>query len=534
VSADSASGPALSELAGPVWQGSYVHNTLDISVRTDRERSIIDVEDLVGIAVRRNPKRAHLLVSTVLAKHVPTIPGISLAAGELLGLLVSDALGAADTAIAQTEAEASIAPEAAGFGDRLAALMALFSETNYQVDAAALERGYGELRALRHDIHHSTVARPQVVTLGFAETATGLGQTVSDSLHSYYLHSTRHEVAGAASFAGFEEEHSHATDHGLLPTDPEWLRPGGTVVLVDDELSTGKTVINTVTAIQNLIPQEHWVIAALIDLRSPADRARFDELAAQLGTRISVVSLASGSIELPSDVLTRAAALIEALSTDAADGASASVVVTVPGVVQHLDCTDLAPVRSARFGTTTPADPAVARAVAERVHALLGVTEASTSDRGVVVLGSEEFIALPMTTADELAALAAPTVVRFSTSTRSPIATLDRPDYPIASTVRFRSHDLTTDGVGDRFAYNLTSAGRRFGTVVFMPEPGTDPALLDGESANVASDNAGTSGGVLDALRRVSANVIVVMLSAADPTASNSSTSNPTDGTATS
>jgi pyrimidine operon attenuation protein/uracil phosphoribosyltransferase len=427
--------------------------------------------------------------------------------------------------------------------------MALFSETNYQVDAAALERGYGELRALRHDIHHTTVARPHVVTLGFAETATGLGQTVSDSLHSYYLHSTRHEVAGAASFAGFEEEHSHATDHGLLPTDPEWLRAGGTVVLVDDELSTGKTVINTVTAIQKLIPQEHWVIAALIDLRSPADRARFDELAAQLGTRISVVSLASGSIELPSDVLTRAAALIETLpgaadtapgsrSASASASASASVVVTVPGVVHHLDCTDLAPVRSARFGTTAPADPAVARAVAERVHALLGVTEASTSDRGVVVVGSEEFIALPMTTADELAALATPTVVRFSTSTRSPIATLDRPDYPIASTVRFRSHDLTTDGVGDRFAYNLTAAGRRFGTVVFMPEPGTDPSLLaasntSGESASgeSASDER-TS--VLEALRRVSANVIVVILSAADLTASNSSTSNPTDGTATS
>jgi len=138
----------------------------------------------------------------------------------------------------------------------------------------------------------------------------------------------------------------------------------------------------------------------------------------------------------------------------------------------------------------------------------------------VLVVGSEEFIALPMTTADELAQLTG-TSVRFSTSTRSPIATLDRPDYPIASTVRFRSHDTTTDGVGPRFAYNLTSAGRRFGTVVFMPEPGTDPALLHGAHEK--------GGGVLEALRGVSDNVIVVLLSAADPAANPAE--NPTDGT---
>jgi hypothetical protein len=204
----------MTTLAGPVWQGGHVHNTLDISVHTDPERSIISVEDLVGIAVRRNPKRAHLLVSTVLAKHVPTVPGISLAAGELLGLLVSDALREEGS----PERAPERAHEVADFGARLATLIALLAETTVQVDVVARAQGHSELRDLRDDIHQATIARPDVVTLGFAETATGLGQSVSDALHSYYLHSTRHEVAGAASFAGFEEEHSHATDHGLLPT----------------------------------------------------------------------------------------------------------------------------------------------------------------------------------------------------------------------------------------------------------------------------------------------------------------------------
>lgn len=463
-----------------------VATALDIHVVTDHGRSILGVDELVGIALRHNPKRAHLLVSTVLAKHVPTVPGIALAAGELLGLLVSDVVGGSPR-------------DARELGDRFAVLVARLAEDAESGDADALEQAHRDLTVLRRDIRAATTPRPGVVTFGYAETATGLGQLVADALGAYYLHSTRHAPAGASAFAGFAEEHSHATDHALLPTDPKWLRRDGTTVLVDDELSTGTTVINTITALHALVPQRHWVIASLIDLRSPADLGRFDRLATTLGTRISVVGLAAGSIELPADVLPRAGRMIESMPPVHAPPPAA-------GEVRLLDCTDLSPVRSARFGTSAPADAAVATTIADRLRVLLPAGAAPAGDRGVLVLGSEEFIALPMLTADELARAAAGLFVRFSTSTRSPIAALDAADYPIRSAIRFRSHDTTSDGVGVRFAYNLTASGRRFGTVVFMPEPGTDPAGFDGAD------------GVIDALRRVSDHVVVVLLTASAPT----------------
>ena len=469
------------------WPDGSVQHALDILVRTDRERSLIGVEELVGIALRHNPKRAHLLVSTVLAKHVPTVPGIALAAGELLGLLVSGAVG--DGA----------SPEARNFGDRLAGLVARLAEDTGPTAPEEAGQARRDLASLRRDIRSATTGRPGVVTVGYAETATGLGQLVADALCAYYLHSTRHAPDGATPFAGFAEEHSHATDHALLPTDPRWLRAGGTTVLVDDELSTGSTVINTITELQALIPQRHWVIASLIDLRSPADLARFDELAAMLGTRISVVCLAAGSIDLPADVLQRAGRMIESMPPNAPAPATG-------GDVRLLDCTDLAPLRSARFGTTAPADANLARTLADRLGAVLPAGEAAAGDRGVLVLGSEEFIAVPMLLADELDRAGRPQPVRFSTSTRSPIATLDQADYPIRSAIRFRSHDTTSDGVGVRFAYNLTTAGRRFGTVVFLPEPGTDPARLNGDD------------GVIEALRRVTDHVVVILLTASTPT----------------
>jgi len=463
-----------------IWQGGHVRDALGITVGTDARRSIVDVDVLVGVALRRNPKRAHLLVSTVLAKHVPTVPGISIAAGELLALLVSWELSArADDA------------RASALGARLAALIPALAE-HPGADAAGRSRAHADLAGLRRDIRSLLHHHPEVVTLGFAETATGLGQLVGDAIGSYYLHSTRFEPEGSTPFAGFEEEHSHATDHRLLPSDPRWLREGGTVVLVDDELSTGTTAINTVTAIQALVPQRHWVIASLIDLRSAADRDRFERIAAGLGTRISVVSLGAGPISLPADVLALATREVESMPHTAPPPGE-------PGTVHLLDATGLPAVRSARFGGTDPVDRALAGAIAAMVRPLLPAT-ASSEGRGVVVLGAEEFIALPMATADALDGSIGPVPVLFSTSTRSPIAPLDAADYPVAGAVRFRSHDRTPDGVGVRFAYNLTRGGRRFDAVVFMPEPGCDPALLAGDD------------GVLEALRRISGTVVVVLL----------------------
>jgi hypothetical protein len=474
-------------IAERLWQGGHVRDALGITVGTDRDRSIVDVDVLVGVALRRNPKRAHLLVSTVLAKHVPTVPGVSIAAGELLGLLVSGALDGSQPPAASP-----------ALGARLAALIPRLAE-HAGADAADRARAHADLAGLRRDIRSALTRHPEVVTIGFAETATGLGQLVGDALGSYYLHSTRFAPEGSTPFADFEEEHSHATDHNLLPADPHWLPEGGTVVLVDDELSTGTTAINTVIAIHARSPQSHWVIASLIDLRSAADRARFDELAAALGTRISVVSLGAGPIALPADVLALATREVESMP-DAAPPAGP------PGTVRLLDATDLPAVRSARFGGSTPVDTGLAAAIADRVRPLLRTGVDSTAGRGVLVLGSEEFIALPMAAADALDGSVGAAAVLFSTSTRSPIAPLDAADYPIASAVRFRSHDQTPDGVGVRFAYNLSRGGRRFDTVVFMPEPGSDPALLAGDD------------GVLEALAGISSTVIVVLLRDSAPT----------------
>lgn len=237
-----------------VWTGEWVAGRLGVSLSGGDE-----LPELLGLALRRNPKRAHLLVSNVLGKHVPQRPDVVHGAGVGLGRRVRQLLGE---------------------------------------EAAA-----------------------RSVVLGYAETATGLGHSVADGLASApYLHSTRRPVAGVAPVGGFEEEHSHATSHLLLPEDPALLAGDGPLVLVDDEFSTGTTVLNTIRALHARFPRERYVVVALVDMRSPEDRGRLEKCAAELGARVDLVALAAGGVRLPDEVLSRGQELVarhEALAAPA-------------------------------------------------------------------------------------------------------------------------------------------------------------------------------------------------------------------------
>ena len=89
------------------------------------------------------------------------------------------------------------------------------------------------------------------------------------------------------------------------------------LVLVDDELSTGRTVLNTIAALHESLPRVRYVIATLVDMRNAKDRAAMATRAAELGVQIDVVSLAAGHLDLPSDVLERGQRLVEQVESRA-------------------------------------------------------------------------------------------------------------------------------------------------------------------------------------------------------------------------
>jgi adenine/guanine phosphoribosyltransferase-like PRPP-binding protein len=355
-----------------------------------------NLPEFVRLALRRNPRRAHLLVSSVLGKHIPADPRIVHGTGLELGRLVGKALD----------------------------------------------------------------GRTSLV-LGFAETATGLGHCVAEALGAEYLHTTRRDVPELAPSAAFEEEHSHATAHRLVPEDPALLTRGEVLVLVDDELSTGRTALNTIAALHSSAPRSRYVVAALVDLRTAHDRAAMANFAAEHGLQIEFVALAVGEVSWPADFPDRAAA---ALSPDAdrQAGAARAELISYPGVwPSH--------VREGGRHGFGPSDVRAAHEAAASVAAAI----AARCGEHVHVLGTEELMYAPTLIAAELAELRPS--VRVSSTTRSPVFAVDEPGYPIRTSLSFPSHDPAEDGPGPRFAYNV---GDGLSDVVLVVDSDGDTAEL--------------------------------------------------------
>ncbi|MFD7473371.1 phosphoribosyltransferase [Streptomyces sp. NPDC059837] len=392
-----------------VWTGTWVAERLGVELVGDER-----LTDLLGLALRRNPRRAHLLVSNVLGKHVPQSPSVVYGHGFALGRRVRELLGTED-------------------------------------------------------------ARAAVV-LGYAETATGLGHSVADGVGlAPYLHSTRRPVPGVDTAGGFEESHSHATSHLLLPEDPGLLAGPGPLVLVDDEFSTGNTVLNTIRDLHARHPRDHYVIVALVDMRSAADLGRLEEFATEIGARVDLVAAATGTVKLPEGVLEKGQALVARYEKAAADGPGEPAAPTAsrPGAVRvELDWPKDLP-DGGRHGFTPghrirleAALPAMAARIADALP---------DGARRVLVLGFEELMYAPLRLATELEQ-AVSAEVRYSTTTRSPVLALDDPGYAIRTRLVFPAHDDPDDGPGERYAYNVAEAG--FDAVVAVVDStGDTPGL---------------------------------------------------------
>lgn len=195
----------------------------------------VPATELVLPGLRRNPRRAHLLVSTVLGKHIAVSPDLVIEGGHRLADRVRQSIHDGDMDVL------GMAETATSLGHCVAD----------ELDAA------------------------------------------------WYLHTTRRQVTQDRVYARFQEGHSHATDHTLQPYAPGLFHHDRPLVLVDDEISTGTTALAAIEAMHRLQPRTRYVVAALVDVRTDAHRAAADRMSGTLGAPIDFVSLATGRVSIP-------------------------------------------------------------------------------------------------------------------------------------------------------------------------------------------------------------------------------------------
>lgn len=270
-----------------------------------------------------------------------------------------------------------------------------------------------------------------VLVIGLAEAATGLGygvwRSLAGQMHAegrtaFFLQTTRHRAAGPAW--AFEEHHSHAPTQWVQGLDDPRLGHVQHLVLVDDDLSTGDTLSGLQAVVQPHLPAlrtAQW--AALTDFR-PDDRRRHPAHALLQGRWDFKLTKAypspSGNASNPVD----------------------------PTKLQ------------ADFGRAAPLDWDGRKR--QLTAARQWLVDQPIHGR-VLVVGTGEFMALPMELAERIEALAGVDSVDFQTTTRSPAM---MPGVPLGD-------DHYGEGI-PQFIYNFDRDA--YDSVVVVVETPPNPA----------------------------------------------------------
>lgn len=214
----------------------------------------LDIDNLISVGKRvNNQKRNFLFISKVLGKHLEVKPDIVKCTGRLL------------------------------------------LSTKYNLDSTNLITYLQNQNInIKEELTDLISEDKKTLVIGFAETATGLGMSLAASIRNCtYVTTTRETIFDKNTVFTFEEEHSHATTHKLYYSDFDKFDQ---IFLVDDEITTGKSMLNIIKAINQVSNIKEFSIFSLLDWRNSDDKKGYEELQEKLNISIHNYSLISGKI----------------------------------------------------------------------------------------------------------------------------------------------------------------------------------------------------------------------------------------------
>lgn len=226
-------------------------------------------QQLFDMALRINPKRSFLFVSKVLGKHLAVAPQLPLLTSHLLAHR--------------------------------------FLEVRQQLQhplalqiAHAIKTGENLTTMLQQSKSTRLTSKRPLAIIGFAETATALGHAFFDALDGdvRFIHTTREQLANKQPTINFEEEHSHASSHRLYGDD-QFFSENAELVLVDDEMTTGKTNVNIIRQMHKNYPHiKMYTLVSILDWRNEEHEQYIADLAIELEIEIHAVSLLKGKFHV--------------------------------------------------------------------------------------------------------------------------------------------------------------------------------------------------------------------------------------------
>ncbi len=388
---------------------------IDISITQNPHNFALS--DLFKMAARINKKRQFLFVSTVLGKHLAVRPQIPLLTGTLLAMMYYRRV---------------VDEEINGIEKIVYAL----KERNGQ------------------DALQPNLELPEeTLFIGFAETATALGHAVFNTFlsNATYIHTTREIIPDIEPFVTFEEEHSHATSHRIYTLEPEKLLQAKRIVLIDDEITTGNTVVNIIASLREKFPLvKHYTVLSILDWRSEQQQRIFKQLENQWNISIDFIAIMCGNFScngtplLPSEHV----GLTKNMTQD----------MELISIKEPIDRKYYRSIAENGLENSQPYMLATGRFMLtseqhlkqkDEIMVIANQLKKLRTDGPLLVIGTGEFMYVPLQIAAHLGE-----GVYFQSTTRSPIYCTDDTEYTITEKIAFECPE--NNGI-ENYLYNVQS-----------------------------------------------------------------------------
>lgn len=118
----------------------------------------------------------------------------------------------------------------------------------------------------------------KLLLIGFAETATAIGAALAAELDSYYIQTTRENIADVG-YLYFSESHSHATEQKLVKEDIDHIIDKvDRIIFAEDEITTGNTILNIIGILERRYPDRvKFSVASVLNGMNPEARRIYEE-----------------------------------------------------------------------------------------------------------------------------------------------------------------------------------------------------------------------------------------------------------------
>lgn len=150
---------------------------------------------------------------------------------------------------------------------------------------------------LLNELDKYITPKENVFILGLAKSATAIGMATADAIKdSYYISTVRETPIAIEPLFDFEESHTLLTNHRVYLSDISKLQQADRIIIVEDEITTGNTMINLIRKIVAHTDAKKFNIVTILNFSNNAFIEELKKLEDEFKITIRIDEVLKGTL----------------------------------------------------------------------------------------------------------------------------------------------------------------------------------------------------------------------------------------------